>query len=510
MSGDRGTAPEYQAIEATVAGSGAIPEPGSGVAFEVAEGGRGLVIALELSAAQLDRMDAPQAKIGEIIRWADAIHRRADRAIFEAHGLALADLVFLAPGALPGGDDGQIDRAALRSRYLAGTLSRGPGPLRRSLQAVLSVPPDTTPGELARRFGQRETARIVSQFRTAVTWRTLLAEGSRTSADLAELLGWVESLLTRRVLVETPPCAGVRDEGMAGATMLRRPRSADLYLMFTGIGQQLGIPIVEFLTKTGLVSRNVVVLRDRRAVSYQEGISADLPSFEALLAWIDGCASALAPRRRLCLGSSMGAYAAIAAGHHLQAEQVWALGLPYPRLQTPERGPNADLPALLRRHNGVTRYHLLYCHGHAADRAAAEALGDLPGVVLHPQPGQVHHVAQVLIDSGKLEGLFPPGLYHGSDGPAAPDLVAIDDVLGLLRPVIGAAAAALDRTSTLEGLLDSFGLVALLSSAEQTLGLRLDPGDLTDDDFGTPEAIASFLNRQLNRAATPALAGGQG
>jgi hypothetical protein len=202
----------------------------------------------------------------------------------------------------------------------------------------------------------------------------------------------------------------VLDPRKGSVITLPRPGSDQLFFVYTGRAQRLGLDPRAFFMRTRLFERNVALLRDEHGAFYQRGVSSSLDSFEALLGWHHEYRASLPHVRRVfCLGTSMGAYAAILFGYLLKAEQVWALGTPATRLDDAQGIPanRADLAALLARPNGVTTFHVHYSEGCARDVEAIQRISGCQGVRLHPHPGEFHAVVRTMLDRGALETLLP-------------------------------------------------------------------------------------------------------
>jgi hypothetical protein len=199
-----------------------------------------------------------------------------------------------------------------------------------------------------------------------------------------------------------------------GAAIFIRPASNQLFFIYTGRSRGVGVDPLDFFKQTRLFERNVVIFQDRFRACYQRGISPAIPSFESLLQWQTTLLASLVHVRRVfCLGTSLGGYAALLAGHTLAVERVWAFG---PRTVlsdepderrtsgSPHRG---DLGVALSRDNGTTAFDVYYNEGHAEDAAAANRLAHCPRVTLSPQRGDGHNVVKTLLDRGTLVTLLP-------------------------------------------------------------------------------------------------------
>lgn len=53
-----------------------------------------------------------------------------------------------------------------------------------------------------------------------------------------------------------------------------------------------------------------------------------------------------------------------------------------------------------------------------------------------------------------------------------------------------------------EGIIDSFGIMALLEFVEQTFSIRVDGDDLQPDNFRSIEAISALVGRKADRLAS--------
>jgi hypothetical protein len=193
---------------------------------------------------------------------------------------------------------------------------------------------------------------------------------------------------------------------------MAREDCAQLFVIYTGMLGALQMNPAQFIKLTGLIGRNLVMIRDLNQCGYQRGVSPDYPDIPSFLAWQHELVGRF-PRVRevYCLGTSTGAYAAVLAGHHLHAKKVWAFAPPVPirvEARVPYVDPKyCDLRGILAVGNGVTEYVVLYNESEEADRVSAERLRGLPGVELSPQAGQGHGVIVHLASKGLLAGLFP-------------------------------------------------------------------------------------------------------
>jgi hypothetical protein len=196
-----------------------------------------------------------------------------------------------------------------------------------------------------------------------------------------------------------------------GVPILIREECDQLFYIYTGARHGLlGNPL-PFLDRTRLLERNLAFFSDPHVAYYYRGVSAPLDSYDTFLAWQRTLPKQLPHVKRLfCLGTSMGAYAALSFGHLLAAEEVWAFA-PATKLDAQDHPyvppDRRDLRELLRNSSGKSRYNVYYNRS-SSDRDAALRLIDCENVALWPQNGDGHNVVQTLTAQGRLATLLPP------------------------------------------------------------------------------------------------------
>jgi hypothetical protein len=196
----------------------------------------------------------------------------------------------------------------------------------------------------------------------------------------------------------------------AGNTVTRVSENCgQLFFVYAGPAGKYGMLALPFLSESGLIDRNLVLLRDPHNADYMRGIGDGIDDIEALLNWHEACRSGMPHvSATYCVGNSMGGYAAFWFGHFLYARKAWAFSLQ----PVGEAAALADLRALLSVGNGVTEFEICYSADDPADREAAEYMAACPGVVLHPYHGNVgkrgrHNVLLTLAEAGELHQFFP-------------------------------------------------------------------------------------------------------
>ena len=150
---------------------------------------------------------------------------------------------------------------------------------------------------------------------------------------------------------------------------------------------------------------------DNHNLHFHHGIDKERPDFPSLIAYLKREIAQLKPDKLLCLGSSAGGYAAIAAGHLLGADYVHAFAPqtdlrrrpPYRfetsllaslrlyvrhvffcmRLHLSKRAQRNlfDLAETLKKPNGRTTYFVHYCRGLPGDRNQAKHISGIAGVI---------------------------------------------------------------------------------------------------------------------------------
>jgi len=116
------------------------------------------------------------------------------------------------------------------------------------------------------------------------------------------------------------------------ALIVRRAGAPRLAIVFSGIGQRMqGVGPLEFLKASGLEDSNFVFLRDLRRTGFAYGCSAAIPTFDALLGWLQtAVASFSRVEDILAIGVSSGALPSMAAAEFLDARCSIVFG---PRFQ---------------------------------------------------------------------------------------------------------------------------------------------------------------------------------
>ena len=185
---------------------------------------------------------------------------------------------------------------------------------------------------------------------------------------------------------------------------LVRPSCRQLFFVYSGAyGTLDGLGATDFLRRSSLGNRNVVLMRDPyQFARFEQGVSSEINSLEALLEWhlefVESCDHV---DEVYCTGNSIGGNSALLFGHKLSAKKVWAFA-------------PADLPTLpvllglLNEPNGTTEYEIHYSRQQWFDQAFAEALDGLPGVELIRNEKHGHMMLRGLALDGDLPHIYAP------------------------------------------------------------------------------------------------------
>lgn len=194
-------------------------------------------------------------------------------------------------------------------------------------------------------------------------------------------------------------------------TALYRPECSQLFVLFQG-GAGPNAEPTSFLGESGLIDRNLVLIRDDGLSWFHKNIAENIPDMEALAAYIGRIRGLMQAQELYLSGVCMGGWASLYLGHRLGADGVWAFG-PLPPERKIRAGLEAqgvqveELPQLLARHNGKTKYRIYYCE-HWKERGFSMAFRRCPGVAVRPVRGNTPLTLSAMKQQGMIKGLFPP------------------------------------------------------------------------------------------------------
>jgi hypothetical protein len=196
------------------------------------------------------------------------------------------------------------------------------------------------------------------------------------------------------------------------------PKSSQFIQLYQGVDGGLAMKPLQFIAEAKILDRNLTMFRDPLKSFYHGNLSDDMYDIHSHIEWQK---SNLAQKPHIdqlfCTGTSAGAYASILFGHYLEADEVHAFGaftkIPPESLDEVKDLPeipeeHLDLQKLLSNSNGKTQFHLYYSQGHFADYLQNDRMAGLPGVHLHPIPGNLHNVFASPEGKALLPNIFPP------------------------------------------------------------------------------------------------------
>ena len=269
-----------------------------------------------------------------------------------------------------------------------------------------------------------------------------LATADRPTGPSATAL-WLGEVLLRVIGGKAPPSLLelplIRNSALKQAQAkkpfvhMERRACAQLMVMFAGVhvpraddGELTGKQL-DFLKASGLFRRNLLLIQDPHLDNFSRGISSELPDEDAVARWISDHARSLAHVSEVhSVGYSSGSYGALMFGHLCRMQSVWAFS---PRTARPHGSDEAmgRLKEMLCKHNGVTRYNVLYSAANKRDKEFADWLVGCPGVRMHPyhEYGDTHGLLWYLAYHGNLRDILPLYVPSSTQTAAgtAPDYV---------------------------------------------------------------------------------------
>lgn len=184
---------------------------------------------------------------------------------------------------------------------------------------------------------------------------------------------------------------------------LSRPNCSQLFFVYAGKqGMVEGMGPTTFLQKCGITDRNIVFVRDPHQCFFEKGVSAEIPTVDALLDWHqDYIAENSHVTEVYSIGNSFGGWASLFFGYMLGLKKTWALapGGPWGRRL---------LVDLMLESNGITEYDIYYSRKLPMDQLFAESLEGYDGVNLVHKEEYGHDMISGLLNNNELPDLFPP------------------------------------------------------------------------------------------------------
>jgi hypothetical protein len=184
--------------------------------------------------------------------------------------------------------------------------------------------------------------------------------------------------------------------------VLNRENCAQLFFVYAGgMGVYEGMGPMQFVQKSGIANRNLVFIRDPKLMYFDEGVSEEIPTMDAMLDWQQSHIASLPHVREVyCLGNSFGGWAALFFGYMLGVKKVWSLA--------PAGGWGRKiLMDLMEEDNGVTDYEIYYSQQVAKDKRFAESLAGYPRVKLVHREEHGHQQINGLLSTGEFQAMMP-------------------------------------------------------------------------------------------------------
>jgi hypothetical protein len=205
--------------------------------------------------------------------------------------------------------------------------------------------------------------------------------------------------------------------------LAEQPGADTVVVVFTGSRDSaLSTPLNVFDWHLAALGVSAIYLKDFSRLLYLTGVQS-LGNLKATSAALQDMARRLGARRLCTIGTSTGGAAAIRYGVELSAARIISFAGPTNigqrqtecsrwrvfkrRLTEAALDEPLDLREFLISRHSSTRIDLVYGAEMSQDRDYALHLAGLPGVVLHPQPGQdSHRIMPQLAKSGRLRSLL--------------------------------------------------------------------------------------------------------
>lgn len=309
---------------------------------------------------------------------------------------------------------------------------------------------------------------------------------------------------------------------------------------FTGGANKLFLQPFDFMDLTGTLQYSRILLRDPNLAWFHLGVGGGCDDFDSILQLVREKLSELGSEKVMTLGTSLGGYAALLAGHRLGADYVHAFG-PQTYLDQAnirryrdrelgkgedgldrvyaKLGPEAvelDLRRVLEDSNGKTRFFVHACAGYAPDLVRAAHLEGAPGVTVLRYPCSVHNVLigmahkRFLRTALTLEAqdTLPERhaeVFAGTEPQPRGALSAMDSALGIPRERVATIvrAVGLERLTLQETLecpdlvarlgFDSMDMLEIIVGLETEFGIEVDPETVAAEDFRNVSSMLAIV-----------------
>ncbi len=206
--------------------------------------------------------------------------------------------------------------------------------------------------------------------------------------------------------------------------------SKNLLISFGGIRQNIGMPIFEFYNSISDLDCDKIYIRDFNQAWYQLGVDGKISSIDKLYEFLEDIIEEYKYERIVCLGNSMGGYAAILFGVRLKATTILSfspqsfIGKAHRIYYKDKRWSKYlrkiyrsklfskyyDLKLCLKQHSDFDGLiHIYYGSDNKLDEIHAKRLKAFSFVKLNSVEGD-HNIVRSIRDSGQLIKLINDAL----------------------------------------------------------------------------------------------------
>jgi acyl carrier protein len=308
---------------------------------------------------------------------------------------------------------------------------------------------------------------------------------------------------------------------------------------FTGGARLLLLRPFDFMDVTGVMRYGRILVRDPTKSWFHLGFGEEGGNFESVMQSVRGLLAELKGEKLMTIGTSMGGYAALLAGHLLKADYVHAFSpqtyldaASIDGLADSDLGHRAnldgvhavlgkdaeilDLRRVLRQPNGKTRYFIHVCSGHAPDLRRAEHVEGLPQVAVLRYPCRVHNVLIGMSHKRFLRTALTPEaqdtlverharIFSGTEPKAPGPRNKMDtalqeplDRVGAIVASVGRERVAFKEIMECKDLLarlslDSMNVLEIIVGLENEFGVEVDPESVVVEDFRTVASILAIV-----------------
>lgn len=210
--------------------------------------------------------------------------------------------------------------------------------------------------------------------------------------------------------------------------------SKTLLITFAGISGAIGLYPFEFFKTTQGFDIDKIFIRDLEQAWYHKGMKGISDSIETTAKYLKSIIKSHNYKKVVCLGNSMGGYAAIVIGHLIKADTVLAFA-PQTFLDTKNRqkyGDNRwkeqisalpkeidkkylDLSKLLISSNDKTKINIYYSLDERIDVEHVDKIKKFKNINLYPYKDGGHQLVQLLRKSGHLYRILRNSLTKFSE-----------------------------------------------------------------------------------------------